>query len=116
MFLLPNVATYSQSLYSEDTIIYYKVYCTYINANKVNIRDNSNTNSKVITQVNVGTLVEIMRVVNEENVISHNSNKWYEIKFKEVFMEIYNEKSIYGEFLEPVEKYSQSSNNQIALI
>ncbi|NDV59676.1 SH3 domain-containing protein [Bacteroides sp. 519] len=71
----------------------------YVNSNNVNIRKSADLNSNIVIQVNVGTLVEIVNTYEQYNSI------WYEIKFKEAFLEAYNEKAIYvnGDFLEPIE-------------
>jgi uncharacterized protein YgiM (DUF1202 family) len=71
---------------------------TYVNKDKVNVREQRNTSSKVISILDIGARVKILDILQEESIKGLGTYNWYKVEINNITG------YIFGAFLEPVEK------------
>ncbi len=71
---------------------------SFINGHEVNLKEQSNTSSKVIRTMNIGEKVTISNVLQEDLIENIGHYNWYKVKNNHTIG------FVFGAFLEPVEK------------
>lgn len=62
----------------------------YIMDNRVNVRESPDTSSKIITQLNIGDLIEVMKCNSSPSIIGEIEGYWCRIKYSNIVGYVFN--------------------------